>query len=89
MTCKIHRQVIDKHSVDLLISGRLSGDHVNTLRTLVEQEESSALTLDLSNVRLVDGEAVKLLATYESGGVKISNCPLYVREWIKRERDAI
>jgi len=89
MTCKIHRQVIRKHRVVLLISGRVSGDHVKTLRTLLEQEESSALTLDLSNVRLVDGEAVKLLATYESGGARISNCPLYVREWIKRERDAI
>ena len=72
----------------LRVSGRLTGDHVNTLRTLLEQE-SSALTLDLKDVRLVDGEGVKLLAIYESNGVRIDNCPLYVREWIRREREAM
>jgi hypothetical protein len=52
------------------------------------EEESSALTLDLKDVRLVDGEAVKLLAIHESNGVRIDNCPLYIREWISREREA-
>ena len=85
MTCKIQRQAIGKHGVVLRVSGRITGDHVNTLRTFLEQE-SSALTLDLQDVRLVDGEAVKLLAIHESNGVRINNCPLYVREWIKRER---
>jgi hypothetical protein len=37
---------------------------------------------------LVDGDAVKLLAIRESNGVTIDNCPLYVREWITRERKA-
>jgi len=53
------------------------------------EQESSALTLDLKDVRLVDGEGVKLLAIYESNGVRIDNCPLYVREWIRREREAM
>jgi hypothetical protein len=61
---------------------------VETLRTLLEQE-SGALTLDLKDVRLVDGDAVRLLATHESNGVKLENCPLYIREWIRREREAI
>lgn len=88
MTCKIHRQAIGKNGVVLRVSGRITGDHVNTLRTLLEQE-SSALTLDLKDVRLVDGEAVKLLAIYESNGVRIDNCPLYIREWIRRERESM
>ena len=71
----------------LHISGRLTGDHVNTLKAMLEQE-SRALTLDLKNVRLVDDEAVKLLAIHESNGVRIDNCPLYIREWIRREREA-
>ena len=71
----------------LRISGRLTGDHVSTLRTLLEQE-GNALILDLKNVRLVDGDAVKLLAMHEANGVRIDNCPLYVREWIRREREA-
>jgi anti-anti-sigma regulatory factor len=88
VTCKIHRQAIGQGRVVLRISGRLNGDHVDTLRTLVEQE-SDALTLDLKDVRLVDGEAVKLLAIHESKGIRIDNCPLYIREWIRREREAM
>ena len=72
----------------LRVSGRLTGDHVETLRTLLERE-SGALTLDLNDVRLVDGDAVKLLAIHESNGVRIENCLLYIREWIRREREAI
>lgn len=88
VTCKIHRQVDGADRVVLRVSGRLTGDHVDTLRTLLEQE-SSALTLDLKDVRSVDGEAVKLLAIRESNGLRIDNCPLYIREWIRREREAI
>ena len=57
------------------------------LRTLLEQE-NNVLTLDLQDLRLVDGDAVKLLAIHESNGVRIDNCPLYIREWISREREA-
>ena len=88
VTCKIHRQAIGQDRVVLRVSGRLTGDHVDTLRTLLEQE-SSALILDLKEVRLVDGEGVKLLAIHESNGVRIDNCPLYIREWIRREREAM
>jgi anti-anti-sigma regulatory factor len=73
--------------VILHVSGRLTGDHVNTLRALLEQE-SSELTLDFKDVRLVDDEAIKLLVIHESKGVRIENCPLYIREWINREREA-
>ncbi len=87
MTCKIHREAIGNGRVILRISGRLTGDDVTTLRTLLEQE-SGALTLDLTDVRLVDDEAVKLLASHESNGVRLNNCPRYIREWIRREREA-
>jgi anti-anti-sigma regulatory factor len=88
VTCKIHRQVVGEGRVILHVSGRITGDDVNTVRTLLEQE-SGALTLDLKDVRLVDDEAVKLLAVHESKGVRIDNCPLYIREWITREREGI
>ena len=86
MTCKIHREVVGNNRVLLRVSGRVTGEHVGTLKTLLE-EENSALTLDLKEVRLVDGEAVRLLAIHEAEGVRIINCPLYIREWIKRERE--
>jgi anti-anti-sigma regulatory factor len=87
VTCKIHREAIGDGRVVLRVSGRLTGDHVNTLRALLEQE-SNGLTLDLKDLRVVDGEAIKLLAIHESNGVRIDNCPLYVREWVRREREA-
>jgi len=88
VTCKIQRQVIGKDLVVLRISGRLTGDDVDTLRALLQEEKSSALTLDLRDVRSVDEEAVKLLVFQESNGATINNCPRYIREWIKGEREA-
>ena len=88
VTCKIQRQVIGMDLVVLHISGRLTGDDVHALGALLEEERSSALILDLKDVRLVDEEAVKLLAIQESNGTKINNCPRYIREWIKGEREA-
>jgi hypothetical protein len=88
VTCKIQRQVIGKDLVFLRVCGRLIGGDVDTLRALLEEERGSALILDLKDVRLVDEEAVKLLAIQESNGTKINNCPRYIREWIKGEREA-
>jgi anti-anti-sigma regulatory factor len=87
MTCKIDRHVIREDLVLVRITGRVTGENVTTLRALLEQE-NAALTIDLKDVRLVDDEAVKLLAIHESNGAKINNCPLYIREWITREREA-
>ena len=86
MTCKIQRQAVGMDVVVLRASGRLDAE---TLRALLEEEKSSALILDLKDVRLVDQEAVKLLAIQESNGTKIDNCPRYIREWIKRESETI
>ena len=70
------------------VSGWIRGENVDTLRRVLEQEKSSALILDLKDVRLADSEAIKLLAIYESKGARIDDCPLYIRERIRRERGA-
>ena len=85
VTCKILRQVIGKDLVVWRVSGRITGEDVNTLRALLEQE-SGPPTLDFKDVRLVDAEAVRLLAVLESNGARLNNCPLYIREWIRREK---
>jgi len=71
----------------LLVSGRLSGEHVDTLGNALQQE-SGALAIDLKNVCLVDDDAVQLLALAESRGTELRNCPKYIREWVNRERAA-
>jgi len=88
LTFRIHRQAIGEDLVLLRVSGWITGDNVGTLGGLLEQEKSGALILDLKDVRLADREAIKLLAIYESKGARIDNCPLYIREGIRREREA-
>jgi predicted metal-binding protein len=56
---------------------------VPELQKLIEAEaDLAAITLDLQEVRLVDREAVRFLAACEARGVKLRNCPPYIREWI-------
>jgi len=58
---------------------------VTELKTLLEGvEQVSRIAFDLQEVRLVDREAVRFLADCETRGIKLKNCPSYVREWIER-----
>jgi hypothetical protein len=85
MSCRIDRVVSNESVVVLFVSGRITGDHVDMLRSVLEQE-SRGFAIDLKNVLLVDTEAVKLLALNEANGTELRNCPPYIREWVTRER---
>jgi hypothetical protein len=85
MSCRIDRVVGAEDFVVLFISGRITGEHVEMLRGVLEQE-SGGLAIDLKNVLLADREAVRLLALSEANGTELRNCPPYIREWVKRER---
>lgn len=66
------------------LSGRIRAEHVAELEALFDAEE--CITLDLKEVNLVDREAVRFLMRCEAAGVRIVNCPAYIREWILREQ---
>jgi len=85
MSCRIDRLVIGEDLVILRISGRITGQDVDMLRALLERERN-AVAIDLTDVLLVDREAVKFLALRESNGAELRNCPAYIREWVKCER---
>ena len=85
MTCKIERLIVGEDLVILCISGQITGQDVDLLRALLEQETRTPV-LDLKDLALVDREAVKLLAVRESNGAELRNCPAYIREWVTRER---
>ena len=85
MSCRIDRVVTAESLVVLLVSGRITGEHVDMLRGVLEQEPGS-FVIDLKNVVLVDREAVQLLALREAHGTELRNCPPYIREWVTRER---
>jgi hypothetical protein len=84
MSCRIDRVVGGEGIVVLCISGRITGEHVDMLRGVLEQE-SGGFAIDLKNVLLVDREAVRLLALREANETELRNCPPYIREWVTRE----
>jgi anti-anti-sigma regulatory factor len=84
MTCRIDRLVTEEDLVIVRISGRITGEKVDMLRAVLEQERNQ-VAIDLKDVLIVDREAVKLLALSESNGAELRNCPAYIREWVKRE----
>jgi hypothetical protein len=85
MSCRIERLISGEGFVVLRVSGRIDGEHVDTLRELVGREQGG-VAIDLKEVILVDREAVRLLVLSEANGIELRNCPAYLREWVSRER---
>ena len=68
-----------------VLSGRIEKEDLGELKTLLENNEK-AVVLDLKGIRLVDREAITFLANFETDNTTITNCPPYIREWIRSER---
>ena len=47
-------------------------------------KETDPVALDLGELTLADGEAVKFLATLDARGVGLRNCPGFIREWMRK-----
>jgi hypothetical protein len=83
MTCRIDRLSIEQGLV-LRISGRLTGEDLDVLRTALE--EGRVVALDLTEVELADRDAVTFLARAQGNGIELRHCPAYIREWVTSER---
>jgi hypothetical protein len=83
MTCRIDRLSIEQGLV-LRISGRLTGEDLDVLRTALE--EGRVVALDLTEVELADRDAVTFLARTQGNGIELRHCPAYIREWVTSER---
>jgi anti-anti-sigma regulatory factor len=76
----------DGESVVFTLSGRIKAAGLAELQKLLECEAGDRnLVLDLKEVRLVDRDVVSFLVGCEARGVKLANCPAYIREWIEQE----
>jgi anti-anti-sigma regulatory factor len=65
--------------------GRIEAEDVKELRQLLALEiPGQYLVLDLRDVSLVDQDAVTFLARCEADGIKLENCPPYIRQWIEQ-----
>jgi len=68
------------------LSGRLKAEGVAEMQRLLEIEgRDHRIVLDLKNIKLAEGDAVRFLARCEESGIRIENCPAYIRAWIVRE----
>lgn len=68
------------------LSGRIEIEDVPELQRILSLETPGrTIAFDLQNITLVDREAVKFLAHCEAAGVRLENCPGYVRGWIDRD----
>jgi anti-anti-sigma regulatory factor len=67
----------------LRVSGRIDAENVAELKK--QMQVQPPIALELSDVTLVDANAVHFLAEAEAAGTELRNCPLFVREWIRRE----
>jgi predicted metal-binding protein len=85
MTLRIERSVRQGMMV-FTLSGRMKAEEVAELKALFATDYRS-IVLDLRDVRLADRDAVKFLRDCEADGMKLENCPAYVREWMEREKD--
>ena len=67
----------------LRVSGRIDAENIAELKMQM-QIHPSPIALELSDVTLVDADAVRFLAEVEAACTELRNCPLFVREWIRR-----
>jgi hypothetical protein len=85
MTLRIERSAQQSFTV-FTLSGRMEAEQVEELKELFDTDYRSII-LDLQEMRLADRDAVKFLRSCERDGMKLENCPAYVREWMDREED--
>ncbi len=67
------------------VSGRIQADSIPSIQASMN-ERCARTILDLTEVTLVDITAVRFLIDCEREGIELEECPLWVREWIARER---
>ena len=83
------KRLTDGEVAVLGISGRIEAQELAHLReTLASEGSHASVSLDLSDLRLVDQASVSFLAHCEMAGATLRNCPAYIREWINREKAA-
>jgi hypothetical protein len=85
MTLRIERSARQRFTV-FTLSGRMEAEQVAELKELFDRDYRNII-LDLWDLRLADRDAVRFLRGCEADGMKLANCPMYIREWMDREKD--
>jgi hypothetical protein len=75
--------------VTYTLSGQIEEEDIAELEAVIRSEaKGRRIVLDLKNLTLVGRDAIAFLDRCEVNGIALKNCPAYIREWIKGEREA-
>ena len=77
----------DGQATILTLTGRVQSEHLDELRAQIESNGPRVI-LNFEAVTLADMDVVQFLSKCEQAGMTLFHCPLFLREWILRERDA-
>jgi len=78
-----------ERSITLLLNGKFSEDALPELEQSISEAKDAhqRIYIDLSEVTLVDRKAVEYFSDQASHNIKLVNCPIYLRRWIKQVSD--
>jgi anti-anti-sigma regulatory factor len=85
MTLRIERNLRDGVTI-LKLVGQISSNDLEHLAAQLTGSDTR-MVLDLDDLTLVDAAVVRFLGATEVSGVELLNCPPYIREWIRREKE--
>jgi anti-anti-sigma regulatory factor len=75
------------HDVTILkVSGQIEVNDLTELEEIVSCEGHDGLVLDLCELKLIDSEGIQFLIRCEARGIRVENCPAYMREWMSKEK---
>ena len=73
----------------LSVSGHNKSGELKEFQNAIGAEAANrSLVLDLGNLRLVSHAVVAFLSQCEDQGIRLRNCPAYIRSWIVADRVA-
>jgi hypothetical protein len=86
MTLRIEQRSQQQGKAVLKLIGQIHSEDLEAFKAQT-LEAGPGVEFDLDELTLVDVGVVRYLGECEQRGVQLLNCPPYIREWIKRERD--
>ena len=84
-------KITAEKSVTLLLGGKFGEDALPALQQSISEarERQQTIYIDLSEVTLVDRKAVEYFCEQACENVRLVNCPVYLRGWIRQVSDEI
>jgi hypothetical protein len=84
MTLKIETIATGRGTI-IRVIGKFLSEHIDELKAQIVLGKCPT-ALDLEEASIVDVDVVRFFNACEDNGIEVFNRPLYVREWMLRER---